>query len=101
MATTSDDSAVPHAPSSVPSSWEDVRHPDLPRAASHGTASDYAQWVLDHADEDLLQIGVVHIPLLSDEGAAALADVTSGLLGAGGDGVGSMHNYGALPRELS
>ena len=75
-----------------PLTWSIVRHPDFLGASS--SVDDTIAWVLDHADPSLLLMGVLHIPMFSDSGAARLAALTETLLGQGGDGVGSMHNYG-------
>lgn len=72
--------------------WEDVRHPSLP--AADASAEAWAAWLLEHADESLLHLGVLDIPMLSDAGAAALFGRTLALQGLGGDTVGSMHRYG-------
>ena len=68
-----------------PLTWSIVRHPDFLGASS--SVDDTITWVLDHADPSLLLMGVLHIPLFSESGAARLAALTETLLGQGGDGV--------------
>ena len=73
----------------LPLSWPAVQHPDLPVPGD----ANVGEWLLGRADESLLLAGVVALPVLSDAGAERLADLTRRLVGAGGDGVGSMHHY--------
>lgn len=68
-------------------SWADVAHASLPSSCDE----DLTDWLLTHADESLLHLGIAHIPVLSPSGAASLSTVTAGLIGRGGDSVGSMH----------
>ena len=76
--------------------WAEARHAAFP---APGAAADYASFLLSHADESLLWLGVADVPLLNDAAAALLADATAALLDAarrrGDDGVGSLHSYGA------
>lgn len=79
-------------------------HPSFPQPNSAPAA--YAQFLLTHSNETLLNHGVADFPFLSDDGCALLAALTEGVIGGGGEGVGSMHNYGSdihprCPRLLS
>ena len=69
----------------------DVIDAGLRTALAEDTLTDF---VLLKADESLLFSGVVSLPIVSPDGAATIADLIRPLLGRGGDGVGSMHNYG-------
>ena len=76
--------------------WAEARHAAVP---APGAAADYAGFLLAHADESLLWLGVADVPVLNDGAAALLADATAALLDAarrrGDDGVGTLHSYGA------
>jgi hypothetical protein len=79
-------------------------HPSFPQPNSSPAA--YAHFLLTHSNETLLNHGVADFPFLSDAGCALLSALTEGIIGGGGEGVGSMHNYGSdihprCPRLLS
>jgi len=78
-----------------------VCHPSFPPPSA--TAEEVAAFIecaIDETNECPLYYGICEVPLLSDAGAALLGARTAPLIGKGGAGVGSMHNYGTDILEL-
>ena len=82
-------------------SFDMVCHASFPPpSATPDEVAAFIDAATDDTNEVLLHYGICEVRLLSDFGIALLGARTAPLIGQGGAGVGSMHNYGTDILEL-